>query len=118
MRAAFLDAVVAATERSRELGRRVSRTARRPHHPHFPHQQQAGTVADGVEGVMPHGPVAGAARFLTVAEVADQLRVSNMTVYRLIKAGELRRVAGRQVATASPRTTSTASWPSRYTEAG
>jgi excisionase family DNA binding protein len=29
------------------------------------------------------------ARFLTVAEVADQLRVSNMTVYRLIKAGRL-----------------------------
>lgn len=26
---------------------------------------------------------------LTVAEVADVLRVSNMTVYRLIKAGEL-----------------------------
>ena len=29
------------------------------------------------------------ARFLTVAEVADQMRVSNMTVYRLIKAGEI-----------------------------
>jgi len=29
------------------------------------------------------------ARFLTVAEVASQMRVSNMTVYRLIKAGEL-----------------------------
>lgn len=29
------------------------------------------------------------ARFLTVAEVADLLRVSNMTVYRLIKSGEL-----------------------------
>lgn len=28
-------------------------------------------------------------RFLTVAEVASQLRVSNMTVYRLVKAGEL-----------------------------
>ena len=28
-------------------------------------------------------------RFLTVAEVASLLRVSNMTVYRLIKAGEL-----------------------------
>ena len=27
--------------------------------------------------------------FLTVAEVADLLRVSNMTVYRLINAGEL-----------------------------
>jgi excisionase family DNA binding protein len=30
------------------------------------------------------------ARFLTVLEVADQLRVSTMTVYRLIKSGELR----------------------------
>ncbi len=29
-------------------------------------------------------------RFVTVAEVADRLRVSTMTVYRLIKAGELR----------------------------
>lgn len=29
------------------------------------------------------------ARFLTVAEVAAQLRVSNMTVYRLISAGDL-----------------------------
>jgi excisionase family DNA binding protein len=28
-------------------------------------------------------------RFLTVAEVARQLRVSNMTVYRLIKAGSM-----------------------------
>jgi len=29
------------------------------------------------------------ARFLTVAEVAAELRVSTMTVYRLIKAGQL-----------------------------
>jgi len=29
------------------------------------------------------------ARFLTVAEVADALRVSNMTVYRLINSGAL-----------------------------
>ncbi|MBA2726084.1 MAG: helix-turn-helix domain-containing protein [Actinobacteria bacterium] len=28
-------------------------------------------------------------RFATVAEVARQLRVSNMTVYRLVKAGQL-----------------------------
>ncbi|MDR3202879.1 MAG: helix-turn-helix domain-containing protein [Bifidobacteriaceae bacterium] len=31
-------------------------------------------------------------RFLTVAEVADQMRVSGMTVYRLIHAGELRAI--------------------------
>ncbi|MFT4306356.1 MAG: helix-turn-helix domain-containing protein [Microbacterium sp.] len=29
------------------------------------------------------------ARFLTVAEVADIMRVSKMTVYRLVHAGEL-----------------------------
>jgi excisionase family DNA binding protein len=28
-------------------------------------------------------------RFVTVAEVAEQLRVSNMTVYRLVQAGHL-----------------------------
>jgi excisionase family DNA binding protein len=33
------------------------------------------------------GGIAG--HLLTVAEVADMLRVSNMTVYRLIKAGDL-----------------------------
>ena len=32
------------------------------------------------------------ARFLTVAEVADMLRVSSMTVYRLIKAGDLKAI--------------------------
>jgi len=31
----------------------------------------------------------GATRYLTVAEVARMLRVSNMTVYRLVNAGEL-----------------------------
>jgi excisionase family DNA binding protein len=31
----------------------------------------------------------GASAFVTVAEVAKQLRVSNMTVYRLINSGEL-----------------------------
>ena len=34
-------------------------------------------------------PLDGRARFVTVAEVADALRVSNMTVYRLIEAGDL-----------------------------
>lgn len=29
-------------------------------------------------------------RFLTVQEVADLMRVSSMTVYRLIKSGEMR----------------------------
>ena len=34
------------------------------------------------------GPLGGD-RLWTVAEVADHMRVSNMTVYRLIKAGDL-----------------------------
>lgn len=45
-------------------------------------------------------------RLWTVAEVADHMRVSNMTVYRLIKAGELPairvgknyRIRGRELA--------------------
>ncbi|MEA2717810.1 MAG: hypothetical protein QOI56_925 [Actinomycetota bacterium] len=37
----------------------------------------------------PTDRVGGRARFLTVAEVAGILRVSTMTVYRLIKAGNL-----------------------------
>jgi excisionase family DNA binding protein len=36
----------------------------------------------------PAGPV-GQVRFLTVAEVAGLMRVSKMTVYRLVHAGEL-----------------------------
>ena len=36
-----------------------------------------------------HGAFAGGGALLTVAEVAKAMRVSNMTVYRLIKAGEL-----------------------------
>jgi excisionase family DNA binding protein len=35
------------------------------------------------------GPGSVLGRFLTVAEVARQLRVSNMTVYRLVKSGQL-----------------------------
>ena len=38
------------------------------------------------------GAMSPLGRFVTVAEVAKQLRVSNMTVYRLIKAGQMRAV--------------------------
>jgi excisionase family DNA binding protein len=38
---------------------------------------------------MAQSPSQARARFLTVADVADLLRVSTMTVYRLIKGGEL-----------------------------
>jgi excisionase family DNA binding protein len=34
-------------------------------------------------------PVLGEVRFLTVAEVAAMMRVSKMTVYRMLHAGEL-----------------------------
>jgi excisionase family DNA binding protein len=54
-----------------------------------PHQPQWHTVtAAELEGVF-HMAVSRA-RFLTPREVADLLRVSSMTVYRLIKSGELR----------------------------
>jgi excisionase family DNA binding protein len=42
------------------------------------------------EGPAEPNSTSGMGEFLTVAEVAKQLRVSNMTVYRLIKAGEMR----------------------------
>jgi excisionase family DNA binding protein len=34
-------------------------------------------------------PADSRSRFVTVAEVAELLRVSNMTVYRLVQAGQL-----------------------------
>jgi excisionase family DNA binding protein len=40
-----------------------------------------------IEEQTPTGPFTG--RFATVGEVARQLRVSNMTVYRLVKSGDL-----------------------------
>jgi len=42
--------------------------------------------------VIPLGDDIVSARYLTVREVADTLRVSNMTVYRLINSGGLRAV--------------------------
>jgi excisionase family DNA binding protein len=41
------------------------------------------------EGVFAMATGASRPKLLTVTEVAELLRVSNMTVYRLIKAGEL-----------------------------
>ena len=57
------------------------------------------------------------ARFLTVQEVADLMRVSSMTVYRLIKAGEMpaERV-GRSFRFSEPNVE--AYLASRYTQAG
>lgn len=39
-----------------------------------------------------HGEVSVSTQLLTAAEVADQLRVSTMTIYRLIRSGELKAV--------------------------
>ena len=44
------------------------------------------------EGVIPIGGDLSSVRFLTVAEVAALMRVSKMSVYRLIHAGELEAV--------------------------
>lgn len=56
-------------------------------------------------------------RFLTVAEVADVMRVSTMTVYRLIKAGELGAVrVGKSYRI--PEDAVDRFLASRYTEAG
>jgi excisionase family DNA binding protein len=57
------------------------------------------------------------ARFLTVQEVADLMRVSSMTVYRLIKAGDLPAVrVGRSFRVSE--TDVDAYLASRYTQAG
>lgn len=64
-------------------------------------------------------PLAQAARprFLTPAEVADVMRVSTMTVYRLIKAGELGAVrVGKSYRI--PEEAVDRFLASRYTEAG
>jgi excisionase family DNA binding protein len=56
-------------------------------------------------------------RFLTVQEVAELLRVSSMTVYRLIKAGDLPAVrVGRSFRVRD--TDVDAYLASRYTQAG
>ncbi|MFO1537302.1 MAG: helix-turn-helix domain-containing protein [Actinomycetota bacterium] len=56
-------------------------------------------------------------RFLTVQEVADLMRVSSMTVYRLIKAGDLSAVrVGRSFRVSEADVD--AYLASRYTQAG
>ena len=51
------------------------------------------TTADGRAGepaeIRPVDPALAEVRFLTVAEVAAVMRVSKMTVYRMVHAGEL-----------------------------
>ncbi|RKS75217.1 excisionase family DNA binding protein [Motilibacter peucedani] len=46
-------------------------------------------MAGKAGGERPQGASLGEMRFMTVAEVADIMRVSKMTVYRLVHSGEL-----------------------------
>lgn len=57
-----------------------SRVAHEVQEPHLAPEGERGPMSEHE---------AGADRLLTVGEVAAAMRVSNMTVYRLIKAGEL-----------------------------
>jgi excisionase family DNA binding protein len=62
---------------------------RRSHSPLFPTSATVAYSRLRAEGVIPLADDMTSTRFLTVREVADTLRVSNMTVYRLINSGVL-----------------------------
>jgi excisionase family DNA binding protein len=51
-------------------------------------KRQSGDAENG-SGVRPVDPSLAEDRFLTVAEVAAVMRVSKMTVYRMVHAGDL-----------------------------
>ncbi len=59
----------------------------------LPRRGPRAPAQEGARGLSDAGGGAGTSsvmgRFLTVSEVAQQLRVSNMTVYRLVKSGQL-----------------------------
>jgi excisionase family DNA binding protein len=46
-------------------------------------------AGEGRDGAHPVDPALAEVKFLTVAEVASVMRVSKMTVYRMVHAGEL-----------------------------
>jgi excisionase family DNA binding protein len=54
---------------------------------HSSHRSNSSNTAHSIGGTS-MGDLSDA-RFLTVAEVADMMRVSNMTVYRMVQRGEL-----------------------------
>lgn len=56
---------------------------------HFPHGSPWRTLVSAEKGGFLVQSNESRSRFVTVAEVAGQLRVSNMTVYRLVQAGQL-----------------------------
>ena len=127
VRSAFMEAVATATERSRKPG---SLKAQRRRFGGAPDPgpdvgralgQVIPTFAGAPEGVqsgcggesdtMVQPLDSSHTRFMTVSEVAAVLRVSNMTVYRLINAGQLPAVRiGRSFRV--PRRSSTGTWPS------
>src|SRR5262249_10460990 len=77
----------------------------------------SGARAPGRGGVYTVAQSFSKARFLTVQEVADLMRVSSMTVYRLIKAGDLPAVrVGRSFRVSD--TDVDAYLAARYTQAG
>jgi excisionase family DNA binding protein len=94
------------------------------HDPHMPREltvDNSGRTgvrsACGRSRELPVSEGLSAARFLTVQEVADLMRVSSMTVYRLIKAGDLPAVrVGRSFRVAEADVD--AYLASRYTQAG
>jgi excisionase family DNA binding protein len=57
--------------------------------PHFAHASHWRTLGFRRRVVPQVQPIESQPRFVTVAEVARLLRVSNMTVYRLIQSGQL-----------------------------
>ncbi len=52
-------------------------------------KQESGTSLGTSSGTSEVPPALGQVKFLTVAEVASIMRVSKMTVYRLLHSGEL-----------------------------
>jgi excisionase family DNA binding protein len=64
-------------------------------------------------GVTPLGSASAGGKFLTVAEVAATLRVSKMSVYRLIHSGSLEAAVPAQLRV--QRRPWTTTWPARTT---
>ena len=88
VRAALLDAVAAATARAESSAADLRRW--RAHSSPFRPTKHGGTFRPSGERGRAWLRSRRGPRLLTVQEVAEQLRVSKMTVYRLVKSGELR----------------------------
>lgn len=83
----------------------------------FPAQQPLLPCRSAEKGLVQLVQSVSRSRFLTVAEVAQVMRVSTMTVYRLVKAGDLAATRiGRSYRIAEPDVDHYLA--SRYTQAG